>query len=91
MCNKRQVQRLEGRPGNSGAIAERIPVPAPIYAWKASDADRQQALAVQLENRERFHNAFARGLAVVGYTRDEHGNGTFELAEPPWPDLEIDP
>jgi predicted GNAT superfamily acetyltransferase len=60
-------------------INERIPVPAAIYQWKASEADRQRALAVQMENRKRFQDAFAHGLAVIGYTLDEEGNGTFEL------------
>jgi predicted GNAT superfamily acetyltransferase len=60
-------------------ITERIPVPAAIYQWKASDSNRQRALTVQLENRERFQDAFARGLAVIGYTVDAEGNGVFEL------------
>ncbi|HWA93442.1 MAG TPA: hypothetical protein VG844_02485 [Terracidiphilus sp.] len=80
--------RIEGRPVSTGAIVERIFVPASIYEWKATDADRDKALTLQLENRERFQQAFARGLAVVGYSRDGQGNGTFELAAPPWPELE---
>jgi hypothetical protein len=32
-----------------------------------------------LENRTKFQKAFARGLAVLGFTRDAEGNGTFEL------------
>lgn len=87
----RVVGKLEGRPGSPAVIVERIVVPASIYAWKASDADRQYALAVQLENRKKFQDAFARGLAVVGYSRDGHGNGTFELAEPSWSDFDAIP
>ncbi len=60
-------------------IEERILVPASIYEWKASEAGRERALAVQLENRAKFLNAFARGLAVVGFSRDAEGNGVFEL------------
>ena len=70
---------LEGRPRPAYRIEERIPVPASIYAWKTSETDRDRALAVQAENRERFQRAFARGLAVVGYARDAEGNGIFEL------------
>jgi predicted GNAT superfamily acetyltransferase len=84
----RVLGKLEGRSGSPGATAERIVVPASIYKWKASDADRNKALAVQMENREKFLKAFAQGLAVVGYSRDGQGNGTFELAEPPSPELE---
>jgi predicted GNAT superfamily acetyltransferase len=60
-------------------IEERIPVPASIHEWKASEADRERAQVVQLENRRRFKEAFSQGLAVVGFTRDAEGNGVFEL------------
>lgn len=58
-------------------IEERIVVPALIERWKSSDTAR--ALGVQAENRNRFEAAFARGLAVVGFSRDAEGNGVFEL------------
>jgi predicted GNAT superfamily acetyltransferase len=57
----------------------RIDVPAEIYAWKASAETRAQALAVQARNRDVFQRAFAEGLSVLGYERDEHGNGRFLL------------
>ena len=60
-------------------IEERIQVPASIYEWKASQQGRERALAVQLENRRKFQQAFSRGLAVLGFSRDAEGNGTFEL------------
>jgi predicted GNAT superfamily acetyltransferase len=56
-----------------------VEVPAEIYAWKASADTRARALAVQERNRERLKQAFAEGLSVVGYERDEHGNGRFLL------------
>jgi predicted GNAT superfamily acetyltransferase len=62
-------------------IEERILVPATIYDWKASDAGRAQALAVQLDNRRKFQQAFSRGLAVLGFSRDAAGNGIFELGD----------
>ena len=67
--------------GNPAAyhIEERIQVPASIYQWKASERDRERALAVQLENRLKFQQAFSRGLAVLGFVRDALGNGIFEL------------
>jgi predicted GNAT superfamily acetyltransferase len=60
-------------------IEERIVLPAFIHLWKAAEADRERALAVQFENRRRFQEAFSRGLAVVGFTLDAEGNGVFEL------------
>ena len=59
----------------------RIEVPAAIYEWKAEAATRKQALAVQESNRERFNRAFAEGLSVLGYERDQRGNGRFLLGE----------
>ena len=70
---------LEGRQAVPKVIVERIPVPASIYEWKASEDGRERALAVQLENRHKFQQAFSRGLTVLGYTLDEAGNGFFEL------------
>ncbi len=73
---------LNGRPAPAKLIEERISVPASIYEWKASEAGREQAFAVQLENRKSFQDAFSRGLAVLGYTLDGQGNGVFELGLP---------
>jgi predicted GNAT superfamily acetyltransferase len=56
-----------------------IPVPAQIYDWKASPATRSQAKAVQDRNREQFLKAFADGLCVLGYGRDQQGIGNFLL------------
>ena len=70
---------LEGRPAAAYEITERITVPASIYQWKAAEADRERALAVQATNRTLFQQAFSQGLAVLGYQRDPQGNGVFEL------------
>jgi predicted GNAT superfamily acetyltransferase len=74
---------LDGRGRPEYGIEERIPVPASIGRWKASDADRQRALAVQLENRRKFQQAFSQGLTVLGFVRDAEGNGVFELGRLP--------
>jgi predicted GNAT superfamily acetyltransferase len=71
---------LDGRPAATHVTEERILVPAAIYQWKASSASRSRALAVQLENRKKFQEAFSRGLTVVGFSLDAEGNGIFELA-----------
>ena len=56
-----------------------ISVPAEIYDWKASAATRTQAKQVQDRNREQFVKAFADGLAVLGYERDQLESGMFLL------------
>jgi predicted GNAT superfamily acetyltransferase len=73
---------LAGRGAASYKIEEEIKVPGSIYEWKATEAGRTMALAVQQENRQRFQQAFSRGLAVLGFSRDAEGNGSFELG---WP------
>jgi len=56
-----------------------ISVPAQIYEWKAKPETRARAVEVQHRNREQFQRAFADGLAVLGYERDQQGNGKFKL------------
>jgi predicted GNAT superfamily acetyltransferase len=73
---------LEGGAKNSLVVEEVIQVPATIYEWKASEAERERALAIQMENRQKFLEAFSRGLAVIGFVRDADGNGSFELGHP---------
>jgi len=60
-------------------VVKRIPVPAAIYEWKASAETRGRAKDVQEHNREQFSQAFAEGLSVTGYERDDAGNGRFLL------------
>jgi predicted GNAT superfamily acetyltransferase len=57
----------------------RISVPAEIYQWKAAAETRTWALEVLQRNRAEFLLAFANNLAILGYERDAHGNGTFLL------------
>jgi predicted GNAT superfamily acetyltransferase len=70
---------LEGRPIEERDIQTRILVPATVYVWRTSGAERERALTVQAENRSKFQAAFSHGLAVVGFTRDTEGNGIYEL------------
>ena len=71
---------LKGSPHARPEIQETIVVPKEVSAWKASATGVSRAMAVQADNRQRFLDAFARGLAVVGFTVDKEGNGAFELA-----------
>lgn len=56
-----------------------ISVPAQIYEWKSKPETRSRALEVQERIRPQFQQAFAEGLAVLGYERDRQGNGKFLL------------
>lgn len=58
-----------------------IRVPAAIYEWKSDDSLRHLAQQVQVENRQKFQEAFSQGLTVVAFTRDREGNGTFHLGD----------
>jgi predicted GNAT superfamily acetyltransferase len=58
-----------------------ISVPAEIYAWKTAEETRAKAAAVQACNRELFLDAFAEGLACLGYGRDDDGSGVFLLGK----------
>jgi predicted GNAT superfamily acetyltransferase len=73
---------LDGRAETALIVDEIIQVPAAVYVWKATEAAREQALALQMENRQKFQEAFSRGLAVLGFVRDADGNGSFELGNP---------
>ncbi len=70
---------VAGQPAAVYEIEQRIKVPAAIYEWKSTEAGRERALAVQSENRTKFQEAFSKGLAVLGFSRDSEGNGVFEL------------
>jgi predicted GNAT superfamily acetyltransferase len=82
LSSPRVVATLERKPEAAFAVQERILVPASIYQWKASELDRERAMAVQLGNRRKFQESFRRGLAVLGFVRDAEGNGVFELGSP---------
>jgi predicted GNAT superfamily acetyltransferase len=60
-------------------VIRRVCVPAGIYAWKAGVETRARAAEVQSRNQEIFLQSFAEGLSVLGYERDDAGNGTFVL------------
>ena len=79
--SERVVNLLERKQGPEFSVEKRIGVPAQIYAWKATAADRQKAANVQTRNREEFLTAFLKGLVVLDYERDQEGNGTFLLGQ----------
>lgn len=75
--SRRVTGLLEQQQAPVFQVEEKISVPAEIYAWKASDAERARAAEVQKKNRQQFLSAFSHGMAVLGYERDAAGNGAF--------------
>ena len=61
------------------SIERRIAVPAAIAEWKAAEEDRPRARSVHSRNRAEFLEAFSADLVVLGFERDEGGNGTYLL------------
>lgn len=77
--SKRVINLLEHGQSPHFEVQVRIEVPAEIYAWKASPADRPRAAEIQKRNRELFRRSFSQGLAVLRYERDARDNGAFLL------------
>ncbi|MGE5321247.1 MAG: GNAT family N-acetyltransferase [Actinomycetota bacterium] len=77
--SKRVTSLLEKGVAPQFKVEKRISVPAQIYAWKASDAERGKAAEVQKRNRQEFLDSFRSGLAVLSYERDSQDNGSFLL------------
>jgi len=79
--SRRVVSLLEGGERAQFETQVAIEVPAEIYQWKANPQTRAQALQVQSRNRELFLQAFGSGLAVLGYGRNERGDGKFLIGQ----------
>ena len=77
--SRRVINLLEKDTSPQFRVEKKVSVPAQIYAWKASDADRPKAAEVQKRNRQQLLDAFRSGLAALGYERDAQGNGSFLL------------
>jgi predicted GNAT superfamily acetyltransferase len=80
MDSERVKAVLNGSPTTPPEIQETVLLPKAMSEWKASDTGVARAMAVQTENRDRFLDAFGRGLAIVGFRVDGEGNGAFDLA-----------
>ncbi len=75
-----RVERLlQGSTEPSFTTVQKVEVPAEVSAWKAVAATRERAAGIQTRNRKEFLQAFRKGLSVLGYERDEKGNGSFLL------------
>ena len=78
--SKRVESILKGKMSAFKAV-KAIPIPAQIYEWKAAPSTRERAKEIQNRTRDEFLKAFEDGLAVLGYERDEKGNGKFLLGK----------
>jgi predicted GNAT superfamily acetyltransferase len=82
--SNRVERALTGQP-QTFTIAERVDVPSEIYAWKASPPTdttaRTAAREMQSRNAHSLETAFANNLAVLGYQRNAHGDGQFQLGQ----------
>jgi predicted GNAT superfamily acetyltransferase len=70
---------LNGKQLENQYVTEEIKVPHEIYDWKASETDWPKAEAVHSGVREAFLSSFAQSLSVIGYSRNDAGDGTFLL------------
>lgn len=77
--SKRVAQLLAGAESPRFDRETTVDVPAQVYKWKAATETRERAQKVQERNRDQFLQSFADGLAVLGYERDNEGNGKFLL------------
>ena len=77
---ERVAEAVAGRRPPRGEVEMRIELPHQVMEWKESAKGAVQAMALQKANHAQFADAFARGLAVTGFLRDQEGNGWFELS-----------
>jgi predicted GNAT superfamily acetyltransferase len=78
--NSRRVRSAqEGMALPAIPATQTVQVPSEVYSWKANPSTRDNAKAVQDNNRHIFVKAFGDGLSVLNYQRDRHGNGIFSL------------
>lgn len=80
LASDRVASRMSGGSPQLPPVRERVVVPAEIFEWKAA-GEIARARDVQQKNRSQLEHAFAAGLAIVGFDRDDEGNGIYELAE----------
>jgi len=73
------VERALSNEPQSFDVVGHVDVPAEIYAWKASPPDRVTAREIQARNASALEAAFARNLSILGYQRNDHGDGRFLL------------
>jgi predicted GNAT superfamily acetyltransferase len=76
-----RVERILRGEQPNARIEAQVDVPAAIYEWKALSDKRAAARSLQAANANALEAAFARGLAVLGYQRNQQGDGSFLLGK----------
>jgi len=76
-----RVERILRGEQSNARIEAQVDVPAAIYEWKALSDKRDAARSLQAANADALEAAFARGLAVLGYQRNQQGDGSFLLGK----------
>jgi len=66
---ERVTEAIAGRRAPRGEVETRIELPHQVMQWKESAEGAAQAMALQKTNQAQFAEAFARGLAVTGFSR----------------------
>jgi predicted GNAT superfamily acetyltransferase len=77
--SKRVQGILSGAEISRPRVQQTVNVPHEVSDWRVKAEDHDKALAAQTANRDELQRAFRNRLEVVGFSRDEHGNGSFEL------------
>jgi len=83
----RRVRRTLGELGENdpykqtepAQVLVQVSVPAAVTDWKRSPDQRKLAESLQTRNRLALESAFARGLGITGYDRNQQGDGCFLL------------
>jgi predicted GNAT superfamily acetyltransferase len=78
--SERVTEAIAGRRATRAEVEMRIQLPHQVMQWKESAEGATRAMELQQMNQTKFAEAFGRGLAVTGFSRDGEGNGWFELS-----------
>ncbi len=82
----RVIAAVAGNREPDSEVEMRISLPRQVMEWKESVEGAAQATQLQQANHAHFIEAFSRGLAVTGFSRDADGSGWFELSRWSAPD-----
>lgn len=77
----KRVKRALRKDPQSIEVLQQVGVPYEIYTWKASPSHRSNALELQSRNATALESAFARNLSILGYQRNDRGDGAFLLGQ----------
>lgn len=79
MDSSRVRETLAGNLQAPGPVERTIEIPHQVAQWKKSEHERKLAIDLQTAVRESFLDAFADGLCVIGFSRNDQGDGMYQL------------